>query len=249
MRGTPCNFPETSVAPEIIPAYAGNTLWSMHASPSCGDHPRVCGEHPYRIIPIPEDMGSSPRMRGTLHVGDAIPDLDGIIPAYAGNTSHPRRRTGRKTDHPRVCEEHFGRRRVAGVVAGSSPRMRGTPWLNPSRMSIGGIIPAYAGNTDQSIIAFPSCGDHPRVCGEHSDRPFILLDSLGSSPRMRGTPFTHFSGAERVGIIPAYAGNTCPNGRGSRSDRDHPRVCGEHFFRVIAYVVQPGSSPRMRGTH
>ena len=30
--------------------------------------------------------GSSPRMRGTLHVGDAIPDLDGIIPAYAGNT-------------------------------------------------------------------------------------------------------------------------------------------------------------------
>ena len=188
MRGTPCNFPETSVAPEIIPAYAGNTLWSMHASPSCGDHPRVCGEHPYRIIPIPEDMGSSPRMRGTLHVGDAIPDLDGIIPAYAGNT-------------------------------------------------------------DQSIIAFPSCGDHPRVCGEHSDRPFILLDSLGSSPRMRGTPFTHFSGAERVGIIPAYAGNTCPNGRGSRSDRDHPRVCGEHFFRVIAYVVQPGSSPRMRGTH
>ena len=25
-------------------------------------------------------------MRGTLHVGDAIPDLDGIIPAYAGNT-------------------------------------------------------------------------------------------------------------------------------------------------------------------
>ena len=171
-----------------------------------------------------------------------------IIPAYAGNTSHPRRRTGRKTDHPRVCEEHFGRRRVAGVVAGSSPRMRGTPWLNPSRMSIGGIIPAYAGNTDQSIIAFPSCGDHPRVCGEHSDRPFILLDSLGSSPRMRGTPFTHFSGAERVGIIPAYAGNTCPNGRGSRSDRDHPRVCGEHKTPSRPEGEKWGSSPRMRGT-
>ena len=49
----------------IIPAYAGNTLVLSLILTVVLDHPRVCGEHPYRIIPIPEDMGSSPRMRGT----------------------------------------------------------------------------------------------------------------------------------------------------------------------------------------
>ena len=172
----------------------------------------------------------------------------GIIPAYAGNTSHPRRRTGRKTDHPRVCEEHFGRRRVAGVVAGSSPRMRGTPWLNPSRMSIGGIIPAYAGNTDQSIIAFPSCGDHPRVCGEHLVFAAAHEETEGSSPRMRGTLRPAIHSPRFPGIIPAYAGNTCGTNPDGGGVRDHPRVCGEHASGWKTKLSDPGSSPRMRGT-
>ena len=30
--------------------------------------------------------------------------------------------------------------------------------------------------------------------------------------------------------------------------RDHPRVCGEHYFRTESTIVSQGSSPRMRGT-
>ena len=46
---------------------------------------------------------------------------------------------------------------------------------------------------------------------------------------MRGTPKEGTYGKAIDGIIPAYAGNTsvaCPQ---RKKERDHPRVCGEHF--------------------
>ena len=70
----------------IIPACAGNTpsLSLLHVG--FGDHPRVCGEHSYRLIVASVEQGSSPRVRGTLHHAERLSDLDGIIPACAGNT-------------------------------------------------------------------------------------------------------------------------------------------------------------------
>ena len=74
----------------IIPAYAGNTeSWCMWFRPA-GDHPRVCGEHMYVTNPDLLDSGSSPRMRGTLAEEAKVQALNGIIPAYAGNTSRSR---------------------------------------------------------------------------------------------------------------------------------------------------------------
>ena len=51
-----------------------------------------------------------------------------------------------------------------------------------------GIIPAYAGNTNQLNAIVSQAKDHPRVCGEHTAvyRKTHIL----------------------AGIIPAYAGNT-----------------------------------------
>ena len=72
--------------------------------------------------------------------------------------------------------------------------------------------------------------------------------SRGSSPRMRGTPKCHVTVNRRVGIIPAYAGNTSPLMRRSVGLRDHPRVCGEHTTMATWFMPAPGSSPRMRGT-
>ena len=51
------------------------------------DHPRVCGEHVLDRIDNRRDPGSSPRMRGTLIRILEESYADGIIPAYAGNTS------------------------------------------------------------------------------------------------------------------------------------------------------------------
>ena len=131
---------------------------------------------------------------------------------------------------------------------GSSPRMRGTLVLNISLFLSTGIIPAYAGNTSFRLAAWTSPRDHPRVCGEHPNRRPIMRRKTGSSPRMRGTLTSGCDVSIRIGIIPAYAGNTswrC----GSRCRAwDHPRVCGEHTMRNFPYLRDEGSSPRMRGT-
>ena len=78
----------------IIPAYAGNTRSHMCMSCVVRDHPRVCGEH--RLDSIEKELatGSSPRMRGTLHVVPIAQDRSGIIPAYAGNTTCRSYRSG-----------------------------------------------------------------------------------------------------------------------------------------------------------
>ena len=153
--------------------------------------------------------GLSPRMRGTLATKIQISSVDGIIPAYAGNTRDARGRIRPDGDHPRVCGEHLGLAIPPELERGSSPRMRGTPGKRPDPVHPDGIIPAYAGNTKGVRRAASYPRDHPRVCGEH--RPYTSSPrySLGSSPRMRGTLRRRPGQREGRGIIPAYAGNTC----------------------------------------
>ena len=172
-------------------------------------------------------------------------------------------------DHPRVCGEHFvptimgsvslGSSRVCGEHRtltdengepwGSSPRMRGTHQIRDVSADIHGIIPAYAGNTRAFRRSWLLPWDHPRVCGEHSDGWSVMRTDVGSSPRMRGTPAGWARGTRSRGIIPAYAGNTIRCLSARRATVDHPRVCGEHFSVASHLRVNPGSSPRMRGTH
>ena len=115
---------------------------------SClGDHPRVCGEHSRVMKSRSNCGGSSPRMRGTPIACRILSAPAGIIPAYAGNTfkAYPNRRATR--DHPRVCGEHAAAFGTKEINPGSSPRMRGTPYIAGCERADGGIIPAYAGNT------------------------------------------------------------------------------------------------------
>ena len=132
---------------------------------------------------------------------------------------------------------------------GSSPRMRGTHANRTPYYVRCGIIPAYAGNTALALSDACLAWDHPRVCGEHEAAFLHACGHRGSSPRMRGTQENHVSNHIAGGIIPAYAGNTRRTVPSCRPDRDHPRVCGEHFWRVAWYRAGTGSSPRMRGTH
>ena len=195
-----------------------------------GDHPRVCGEHSSGLFHIVTPLGSSPRMRGTpdvscavLQIHRIIPayagntvrqgaflDAAGIIPAYAGNTTDIFRLARRLGDHPRVCGEHSGWPAAAQRNGGSSPRMRGTLVFATGILNLIGIIPAYAGNTGLCYRDIEFDWDHPRVCGEHYAIKDSMADYTGSSPRMRGTHSVICWIFDRVGIIPAYAGNTAP---------------------------------------
>ena len=89
MRGTLADRANTETAGGIIPAYAGNTLLFYPASGLQWDHPRVCGEHHMPSFHVGVAQGSSPRMRGTLHLRFRHANDYGIIPAYAGNTAPP----------------------------------------------------------------------------------------------------------------------------------------------------------------
>ena len=139
-------------------------------------------------------------------------------------------------------------RSIISSTAGSSPRMRGTQTTADQSYEFSGIIPAYAGNTNCGARVHLVHGDHPRVCGEHPRAPITKFHGAGSSPRMRGTPIACRIRSVRVGIIPAYAGNTFSSPRTCLWSGDHPRVCGEHVSSNSQALSNTGSSPRMRGT-
>ena len=147
-------------------------------------------------------------MRGTRLVKNVELKNAGIIPAYAGNTSVRLESRSRRRDHPRICGEHWWGAAVDVVDEGSSPHMRGTHNILLQRLRDEGIIPAYAGNTKATTRHAPTCGDHPRICGEHMTGFAQGLNTGGSSPHMRGTPNT-----ANIRVFQL---------------RDHPRICGEH---------------------
>ena len=216
----------------IIPAYAGNTCLARLCCHGNGDHPRVCGEHYDGAASTLRPLGSSPRMRGTRRQGRRRPRLPGIIPAYAGNTSHTRKSLTVKWDHPRVCGEHTRVLTDIDQQLGSSPRMRGTLCFHEIVLHDTGIIPAYAGNTVAAAEKEKHIRDHPRVCGEHFARMRFHTFGIGSSPRMRGTHHGNSRAGFSAGIIPAYAGNTYRAVSRPWIFRDHPRVCGEHLVQL-----------------
>ena len=151
-------------------------------------------------------------------------------------------------DHPRVCGEHNTGVYALSDCTGSSPRMRGTRTQNALSCDVWGIIPAYAGNTEDASLTLSIAEDHPRVCGEHRGDGAGRSGYEGSSPRMRGTHRLGLHRRNQQGIIPAYAGNTNVSYWSFASSRDHPRVCGEHSSTLVQAQCRAGSSPRMRGT-
>ena len=69
----------------------------------------------------------------------------------------------------------------------------------------------------------------------------------GSSPLTRGALLAASVSACPLGIIPAYAGSTRSARRSFRSNRDHPRLRGEHLEPLAVAYSQAGSSPLTRG--
>ena len=185
------------------------------------------GEHHAAPGQARRPLGSSPHARGALEAGAAIEDVAGIIPACAGSTR--RAASGGRTsgDHPRTRGEHrLDTRGCQGTV---------------------GIIPACAGSTSSRCYSQMSARDHPRMRGEHTDTDYWIPVASGSSPHARGALFEQTHHVSRAGIIPACAGSTRRQGHARRAPRDHPRMRGEHDVRIVAQVLDLGSSPHARG--
>ena len=150
--------------------------------------------------------------------------------------------------HPRVCGEHARCPPAGDLHPGSSPRVRGTYSQILLRSSTNRFIPACAGNISFTKSPARLWPVHPRVCGEHQQRPRYIVVLHGSSPRVRGTWATVKTSSRRSRFIPACAGNIMWWSRQRIPASVHPRVCGEHLSLPPTVPVTHGSSLRVRGT-
>ena len=64
---------------------------------------------------------------------------------------------------------------------------------------------------------------------------------------MRGKLYNGTIPLDKFLITPAYAGKTRCSADARRSEKNHPRVCGENFTFSTSMKLFRGSPPRMRG--
>ena len=181
-----CAF-KKPVTPGIIPAGAGLTDASLLPESTFWDHPRGCGAHSTTEEAKPLELGSSPRVRGSLEGNHFRDRVYGIIPAGAGLTLSMVSHGTARRDHPRGCGAHILDRVEDLGNEGSSPRVRGSQERDASDKITRGIIPAGAGLTCRSRWIRRGIRDHPRGCGAHTHSLRATSAGQGSSPRVRGS--------------------------------------------------------------
>ena len=133
----------------FIPAGAGNTPDRPGGAGPRAVHPRGRGEHNIKTYLNGDWSGSSPRARGTQYQDLPQRRLERFIPAGAGNTTIGHHSLRACSVHPRGRGEHNPHAACMSVLAGSSPRARGTQILSVREGQGGRFIPAGAGNTHE----------------------------------------------------------------------------------------------------
>ena len=137
--------------------------------------PRLCGEYSPEKHIRPKNVGSSPLARGILNRCVCKSYISRIIPAYAGNTKSDKYCQNLYWDHPRLCGEYLLSPSIWCVMLGSSSLVRGIRGRNGTKGLLDRIIPACAGNTCGTGSKWNLLEDHPRLCGEYTQKSLIFL--------------------------------------------------------------------------
>ena len=230
-----------------IPAGAGNPSERRAGAPMSRVHPRGCGESLAGARHAAAVPGPSPRVRGIRRPRRRRSATSGSIPAGAGNPRTASRSSTRATVHPRGCGESVDLVRLAAVVGGPSPRVRGIHRRHGRYRQGCGSIPAGAGNPDHHARQRRQPRVHPRGCGESLAGRGLLPIEAGPSPRVRGILVVGRIHVGDPGSIPAGAGNPSASRGRAGGSRVHPRGCGESTLADCRPVPSPGPSPRVRG--
>ena len=209
VRGEARKVHAPMLAGRITPACAGRRIPFLTLNFRGKDHPRVCGEKSFCVIPKSAILGSPPRVRGEEQKKSVTQRKKRITPACAGRSLLRAVAVSVREDHPRVCGEKVSYELKSGAVHGSPPRVRGEVASERLRRVGVGITPACAGRRVAERCDYRCSQDHPRVCGEKT----FKLGSVEALSR----------------ITPACAGRSSEAGFVDCRKRDHPRVCGEKF--------------------
>ena len=96
------------------------------------------------------------------------------------------------------------------------------------------ITPAYAGKRERARPVNLRKKDHPCVCGEKIFKVRIGLIATGSPLRMRGKVKILLLCCNGYRITPAYAGKRRYYDLKGLFIEDHPCVCGEKLYLLVA---------------
>ena len=209
-------------------------------------YPRGCGGTTGWLAEGESETGLSPRVRGNRDKERIRRPECGSIPAGAGEPPDGWQKGSRRQVYPRGCGGTTGWLAEGESETGLSPRVRGNPPSELSRVQVSGSIPAGAGEpwscfrmgrSERSIPA--GAGEpfianvlrssnevYPRGCGGISSHPNPAFRGGGLSPRVRGNHTGGLGGPLPHRSIPAGAGEPCNGLQVARSVRVYPRGCG-----------------------
>ena len=210
VRGNPQWQPPARPARRSIPARAGEPSgrWKTGFQPTV--YPRACGGTVMVLLQAGLLFGLSPRVRGN--------------PAHRPDTERPRRsipaRAGEPMTgvwpawttwvYPRACGGTGGQAHVVSEAEGLSPRVRGNPFRASVLATIDRSIPARAGEPNCSGSNPGNHRVYPRACGGTTCADTSAASVWGLSPRVRGNHLRRHLRRQRLGSIPARAGEPSP---------------------------------------
>ena len=195
--------------------------------PSCnGDHLRVCGADVSKTGSTNYSEGSPPRVRSRPSPPSITPESN--------------------RDHLRVCGADYPRLDAEAYRWGSPPRVRSRLWCLHCRPGCPGITSACAEQTPRRASPAHGSWDHLRVCGADASVDGLVVDELGSPPRVRSRPDGRPHRRWYAGITSACAEQTCESRVRLRGAWDHLRVCGADASSAHCFILPMGSPPRVR---
>ena len=131
----------------------------------------------------------------------------------------------------------------------SIPACAGEPsyrWSSQNLIAVGSI-PACAGEPHWKTLSAAVYAVYPRVCGGTTGRGQGTPPMVGLSPRVRGNLNTVRPRQNRLGSIPACAGEPKTNIIPASVNKVYPRVCGGTVYHNEFSNWCHGLSPRVRG--
>ncbi len=153
-------------AVRFIPTGVGNACMPKRARYLITVHPHGCGERDLANVNQRLDSGSSPRVWGTPTMVATVTKKSRFIPTGVGNASFGWGDANPVSVHPHGCGERNSHSLKTTCIAGSSPRVWGTPGrLILSRLA-GRFIPTGVGNAVSVSVAGRCPTVHPHGCGE-----------------------------------------------------------------------------------
>ena len=206
MRGNPTVGVLPALALGSIPAHAGEPSSLPVSVRLSRVYPRACGGTRPGSDTTGDGLGLSPRMRGNPVLPSPARSRRGSNPAHAGEPVIRISPIRLSRVYPRACGGTTAGRPAMVRDTGLSPRMRGNRVQRFRAVAHKGSIPAHAGEPAAFRVSADENRVYPRACGGTLCVTAGQQHPGGLSPRMRGNPSDTESENERVGSIPAHAG-------------------------------------------